>query len=58
MCLIKIQNGQITGWILGTDVHDLRRKAPDEATAAMLYRMEFPPTGKHDLGDGYFLLVQ
>lgn len=54
------QVAAIEGWFIAQDVHDARRKAqgigaPD--LAAALYRMEFPPPGKHDLGNGFVMLV-
>lgn len=53
--------GKITGWMLGADVHDLRRRAAqtfDADLAAMFYRMEFPKEGKHELAPGLTMLVE
>ncbi len=60
ICVLKIVDGKVSGWILATDTHEARRKAegallPDLAQA--LYRMEFPQRGKHDLPGGYVMLV-
>lgn len=63
MTIIKIENGEITGWLIGTDTHDLRRQCDANwesdvrDLAQILYQMEFPSTGKHDLGNGFTLLV-
>jgi hypothetical protein len=59
ICILKMENGEILGWIIATDVHDARRRANDRDLAAELYRMEFtPPPGKHVLSTGHILLVQ
>lgn len=61
--IIHIQNGEIAGWIIGQDNHDLRRQLSSShdhelrQLAQVLYRLENPPPGKHDLGVGYWLLV-
>lgn len=60
ICIIKTQDGEITGWIIGADTHDLRRKAEgagEHQLAAILYSMEFPPPGKHILTDKHTMLV-
>ena len=57
MCIVRLNNGEITGWMIGTDPHDLRRSCADPSLAEKLYRLEFPARGKHDLGDGEWLLV-
>ena len=65
VCLLTITNGEPTGWIIGGDLHDLRRQVeavvPFDARLAPLpaelYRMEHTPPGKHRLSTGHFLLV-
>jgi hypothetical protein len=60
ICIVKIESGEIKGWIIATDTHDARRKAGGALLndlAEKLYRIEFPKPGKHDLGDGYTMLV-
>lgn len=63
ICVIKqAPTGEITGWMIGTDMHDLRRRAEqtfDHDLAGMLYRMEFVPTrGKHEIAPGVLMLVE
>jgi len=53
--------GKIVGWMLGTDTHDLRRRADatmDRDLAALFYRMEFPTPGKTVLAPGVTMLVE
>lgn len=54
--------GEITGWMLGTDPHDLRWKAEmafERDLAEMFYRMEFTPErGKHEIAPGITMLVE
>lgn len=54
-------NGEIVGWMFGTNMHDLRRKAEgalQRDLAEMFYRMEFaPPPGKHEIASGVTMLV-
>jgi hypothetical protein len=63
ICVVK-QNasGEITGWMMGTDIPDLRRRADqtlDHDLATLFYRMEFAPTaGKHQLAPGLTVLVE
>lgn len=60
ICVLKSEGSEIKGWFIATDVHDARRKAQgafDQTLAAKLYTMEFPRPGKHDLGNGYIMLV-
>ena len=57
MCLVRLADGEITGWLIGTDIYDLRQKAQDRETGALLSGADFPEAGKHDLGNGYWLLV-
>ena len=56
LCVLKIENGEITGWIIAPDLEDARHQADaawDHDLAAALYRMEFtPPPGKHVLIGG------
>lgn len=61
ICILKIENGDVKGWIIATDVHDARRKAEgawQTELAQQLYRMEFPPKGKTVLPGGYVMLVE
>jgi hypothetical protein len=55
-------NGEIVGWMMGADMHDLRRRAEatfDHALAERFYQMEFvPQPGKHTLWQGVTLLVE
>ena len=51
---------EVAGWIIGTDVHDLRCKAyaaGDYELAQELYRFEFVQPGKHVLRTNHVLLV-
>lgn len=55
------EQGEITGWMMGSDTHELRRRAEaamDHELAEMLYRMEFPPLGKTVLSPGLTMLVE
>lgn len=67
LCIVKMQDGKITGWIIATDMHDARRRAEaawEHDLAAVLYRMEFTPSpGLHELSmppgaPEYVMLVQ
>jgi len=62
ICILKMQGGEITGWIIANDIPDARRYAEAALQgdlAGQLYRMEFTPTqGKHELPGGYVMLVQ
>jgi hypothetical protein len=62
ICVIK-QNarGEITGWMMGTDTHDLRRRAQttlDSELAGLFYQMEFPPRAKTVIAPGITMLVE
>lgn len=63
ICVIK-QNaqGKIVGWMIGADMHDLRRRAQstfDADLAGIFYRMEFaPPPGIHEIQPGLIMLVE
>jgi len=61
IAIVKIENGDITGWIVATDIHEARRQAAatfQNDLAEQLYRMELDPgPGKMQLGPGVFLLV-
>lgn len=67
MVLIRIENGDIKGWVEGSDTHEVRRNLESifdyedeygrQQCIQQLYQMEFPKSGKHDLGNGYLLLV-
>jgi hypothetical protein len=56
------ERGDIAGWMMGTDMHDLRRRAEqtfDHDLAGMFYRMEFvPQPGKHVIAPGVTMLVE
>jgi hypothetical protein len=53
-CLLKFHGNHIAGWVIADNVADIRERAPD--TANLLSNPDITP-GKHDLGDGYMLLV-
>lgn len=67
MCIISIENGEVTGWLMGQDTYDLRRQVEnlmmfggnDKLQQLMndLYVMEHPGPGKHQLSAGHVLLV-
>lgn len=60
ICILKMEGSEIKGWFVATDIHDARRKAQgsfNPELAARLYTIKFPRPGKHDLGDGYTMLV-
>ncbi len=60
ICIVKLTEGKITGWMICSDVHDARRRAQslgERDLAEFLYRMEFPPLGQTPLGNGYIMLV-
>lgn len=63
-CIIKQTDGigpdSIEGWIIGTDLDDLRRRAQangEMSLAAELYSLYEVPPGKHILNSGFILLV-
>jgi hypothetical protein len=60
LCILRLVNGEPTGWIIATDPHDARRQAQmagDSALAEWMYRLEFTPQpGKYQNGD-FWLLV-
>jgi hypothetical protein len=63
ICVVKQgMDGEITGWMMGADVPDLRRRAEqtfDHDLAALFYQMEFTPTpGKHVIAPGITMLVE
>lgn len=61
IAVVKLKDGQIVGWMLGTDTHDLRRRAMatfDNDLATLLYNMEFPPPGKTEITPNLFMLVE
>lgn len=50
----------ITGWLIGTDTHDVRRQAEAHNQlwlANILYAMDFVQPGKHVLASGHIMLV-
>ena len=69
MALVSIRGDTPTGWITGSDTHDLRRQVGnvgDDALASelarLLYATEFPRSGRHLLvnhpdGRSFWLLV-
>lgn len=60
LCIVKVVNGEIDGWIIATDTHDARRKAMAAGhteLAQQLYRIDFPRSGKTQLQGGYTMLV-
>lgn len=61
ICILKMIDGKITGWIIATDCRDARRQAQgagEQELAAKLYRMEFTPQpGKYTLNTGHIMLV-
>ena len=60
--LIKLKDGQIAGWVFGDDVDDLRFQLSGNLDgdvremAKILDNTDSLPYGKHDLGDGNWLL--
>jgi hypothetical protein len=62
ICILKHDAiGKLVGWMMGHDTHELRGRAQiagDTNLAEMLYRVEFPAKGKHELGGGYTMLVE
>lgn len=62
LCILKMIGGEVTGWIIASDVHEARRLAHDadeRDLAGHLYRMEFtPPPGRYELPTGHLMLVQ
>lgn len=64
MAVVHIANGEIQGWVIGSNTHDLRRLLASSGLSsveAALYRIEFPAHGKHlihtDGDDQFWLLV-
>ncbi len=67
MCLVDFADGEISGWIIGTDAHDVRRQVEANSwsddtgrlqrVAGELYVREFFPPGRHELPTGHSLLV-
>lgn len=70
MCLLEMdESGEIVGWVIGSDPHDLRRQieanSPFDSrmqeVAGWLYRNEFLQPGKHRIPshqpDNFILLV-
>lgn len=63
MTVIKQDSaGKITGWMMGHDLPELRRRAEqtfDHDLAGFFYRMELtPPRGKHEIEPGVTMLVE
>lgn len=63
MTLLKIEDNTPTGWMVGSDTHDLRRQCMchDEQwirdLAGVLYQIEYPEPGRHKITPDVWLLV-
>lgn len=69
MCLLSIENGQPTGWVIATDADELRRECESRgrffesndtmrSVAEWLYVNSYGlQRGRHDLPGGLILLV-
>lgn len=61
ICILTFdENKEVVGWIIGPDIHEMRRAADaigESELAAALYREEFPRPGKHELPTGHLMLV-
>ncbi len=60
ICILKIENGEPTGWIIATDVDDARRQAygaGEGELANLLYTVYDVAPGKHELPTGHTMLV-
>jgi len=60
ICIVKLVQGKIEGWIIASDVHEARRRAMAAGhhdLASTLYGIEFPRPGKTELPGGYTMLV-
>ena len=64
MCVLKMDGGEITNWLIGSDTYDLRRQAEvimrdmdTEHLVEELARLDLLPVGKHQLNSGHTLLV-
>lgn len=61
ICILKIEAGELKGWILASDVNEARRKAEgawQTELADALRRIEAPPKGKTILPGGHTMLVE
>lgn len=54
-CLLKFHGQHIAGWVIADNLSDIRTRA-GHVPAKLLDNPDIAP-GKHDLGDGYMLLV-
>ena len=60
ICILRMNGTEITGWIIGIDTQDARRKAHAAGImdlAEQLYRMEVAPRGRTELPGGYVMLT-
>jgi hypothetical protein len=54
-------SGQITGWMISSDIHELRRRAEQAwgtDLASTHYALEHPPFGATQIAPGITLLVE
>jgi hypothetical protein len=61
ICILKIEGGEVKGWILAADIQEARMKAQgtmDRGLVQALDRIEVPPKGKTVLPNGCLLLVK
>lgn len=58
-CLIyKPERGDIAGWAIGNSLDYVRRRAGRKSVSDKLADVDLEQSlGKHDLGDGYVLLI-
>ena len=60
ICILKMEGGRITGWIIAADIRDACQQASangEKYLAVRLFAEESPRPGKYDLGQGYTMLV-
>lgn len=60
LCIVKLFDGQILGWIIAMDINEASLKARaigNGALADRLGAMEPPRSGKYDLGNNLMMLV-
>lgn len=62
MALInQAASGAITGWMIGSDIHELRRRAErawGTDIASTSYPLDSPPAGATQIAPGITLLVE
>jgi hypothetical protein len=54
-------SGDITGWMIGSDIHELRQRAErawGTDIASTLHALEHPPEGATKIAPGITLLVE